>query len=70
MYKLEKFLVNSWIFRWVKIDESMEVFIVQQNDDSLDHEEVVKHLTEKANVNIEEISKENVVVISGHQGDF
>ena len=48
----------------------MEVFLVQQNDDSLDNEEVVQQLLEKSNLNQEERSKENVVVISGQQGDF
>ena len=48
----------------------MEVFLVQQNDDSLDNEEVVQQLLEKSNLNQEEKSKENVVVISGQQGDF
>ena len=48
----------------------MEVFLVQQNDDSLDNEEVVQQLLEKSNLNQEEKSKEDVVVISGQQGDF
>jgi len=48
----------------------MEVFLVQQNDDSLDNEEVVQQLLEKSNLNQEEKSKENVVVISGQQDNW
>jgi len=48
----------------------MEVFLVQQNDDSLDNEEVVQQLLEKSKLNQEEKSKESVVVISGQQDNW